>query len=168
MQIDYGSVDLFFGLFAIFTIIKFIEITLDIKKISPQDILELFILISITVMSKSTGIFFLLLPILFLACPDIKKIKFYKNLNFLYLISIFISIWFIKNLLISGCFVYPIKFTCFNLDWFNENYINRDILLIQKYSENFKTLDFKIILEIINFKHILVIMMTTPIILYFL
>ena len=168
VQIDYGSVDLFFGLFAIFTIIKFIEITLDIKKISPQDILELFILISITVMSKSTGIFFiLLLPILFLACPDIKKIKFYKNLNFLYLISFFISIWFIKNLLISGCFVYPIKFTCFNLDWFNENYINRDILLIQKYSENFKTLDFKIILEIINFKHILVIMMTTPIILYF-
>ena len=106
VQIDYGSVDLFFGLFAIFTIIKFIEITLDIKKISPQDILELFILISITVMSKSTGIFFiLLLPILFLACPDIKKIKFYKNLNFFYIILIFLFIWFIKNLMISGCFV---------------------------------------------------------------
>ena len=133
VQIDYGSVDLFFGLFAILTIIKFIEITLDIKKTSSQDILELLLFISITLMSKSTGIFFiLLLPILLLAYPDIKKFKYIKNLNFFYIILIFLFIWFIKNLMISGCFVYPIKFTCFNLDWFNQNYLNRDLLLIQK------------------------------------
>ena len=168
VQIDYGSVDLFFGLFAILTIIKFIEITLDIKKTSSQDILELLLFISITLMSKSTGIFFiLLLPILLLAYPDIKKFKYIKNLNFFYIILIFLFIWFIKNLMISGCFVYPIKFTCFNLDWFNQNYLNRDLLLIQKYNENFKTLNFKIIFEIINLKYVFITILVAPIIIYF-
>ena len=168
VQIDYGSVDLFFGLFAIFTIIKFIEITLDVKKIGSQDILELLLFISITLMSKSTGIFFiLLLPILFLIYPNIKKFKYIKNLNFFYLIFIFLVVWFIKNLMISGCFVYPVKFTCFNLDWFNQNYINRDVLLIQKYNENFKTLNFENIFKIINLNYIFILVLTTPLILYF-
>ena len=69
--------------------------------------------------------------------------------------------------MIPGCFVYPIKFICFNLDWFNQNYLNRDLLLIQKYNENFKTLNFKIIFEVINLKYVFITILVAPIIIYF-
>ncbi len=53
---------------------------------------------------------FLFLPINFL----IKQIHF-KNIIILSLILI----WFTKNILISGCFLFPIKNTCLNVSWMN-------------------------------------------------
>lgn len=56
--------------------------------------------------------------------PLFSFIKFYKNnlLNLLkdklnLIMILFIFFWIIKNLIISGCFIFLINFTCFNLPW---------------------------------------------------
>ena len=56
--------------------------------------------------------------------PLFALFKFYKNnliglfkdkLNLLMILFIFL--WMIKNLIISGCFIFLVNFTCFNLPW---------------------------------------------------
>ncbi len=56
--------------------------------------------------------------------PLFAQIKFYKNnlislfkdkLNLL--LILFIFLWMIKNLINSGCFIFLVNFTCFNLPW---------------------------------------------------
>ena len=44
-----------------------------------------------------------------------------KIINFTNILCLFlISIWFVKNILISGCAIYPVSFTCINkLPWHN-------------------------------------------------
>jgi len=66
---------------------------------------------------KITMVFTLLFPILLFR---IKKIKtYFFNVKFLFII-LFIFLWFSKNILNTGCIIYPINFTCFkNLQWFN-------------------------------------------------
>jgi hypothetical protein len=49
------------------------------------------------------------------------KKLFFDNVIFI----IFFIIWFIRNLMISGCFIYPLVLTCFNVNWFDlQNTIN--------------------------------------------
>jgi hypothetical protein len=49
------------------------------------------------------------------------KKLFFDNIIFI----IFFIIWFIRNLIISGCFIYPVVLTCFNVDWFDlQNTLN--------------------------------------------
>lgn len=50
--------------------------------------------------------------------------SFYKNnfLNFFkeklfFFIIVFILLWLIKNLIVSGCLIFPVSLTCFNLGW---------------------------------------------------
>lgn len=51
------------------------------------------------------------------------KYKFYLKKKFYPLFSLFFfGIWIIKNILISGCAIYPIQITCNeNLDWYSNN-----------------------------------------------
>lgn len=168
VQFDYSSVDLLFGFFAIFTIIKFIEITIEDKNKTYESLLEFFILISVTIMAKPTGIFFiLLLPILIISYPKIKIIKNIKNYNFLFLLILLLFFWFSKNVIISGCLIYPIQFTCFNFDWFNQSYLDRDILLIQNYSENFQSLNFNHFFKFITSRVTILIFLLFSLVLVF-
>jgi hypothetical protein len=66
---------------------------------------------------KITMFFTLLFPILLF---EIKKIRtYFFNIKFLFII-LFIFLWFSKNILNTGCIIYPVNFTCFkNLQWFN-------------------------------------------------
>ena len=87
------------------------------KKFTDEEYIKL-ILISIFIFFiKITMVVTLLFPILFF---KFKKIKIYfYNIKFLFII-LFIIVWFTKNILNTGCFVYPINHTCFkNLQWFN-------------------------------------------------
>ena len=65
-------------------------------------------------MSKTTLIIALIIPLYFF----LKNISF-KNTKITYsLSSLFFICWLIKNLMISGCLIYPIEQTCFkNLNW---------------------------------------------------
>ena len=53
-----------------------------------------------------------------------KKLKIIKNTKIV-LCFILISIWFLKNILVSGCLIFPIKNTCIkSLNYYNENVLN--------------------------------------------
>lgn len=68
---------------------------------------------------------FYFVPILLCAFIWLKKIdiKVINLANITCLIMLFF--WFTKNILISGCLIYPVSFTCnSNLPWYNENKVN--------------------------------------------
>ncbi len=70
-------------------------------------------------MLKSSLILILTIPLLLLLINFRKE--YLVNLKSVTLILITL-LWFIKNLITSGCFIYPIGFTCFEqLDWFTNN-----------------------------------------------
>jgi hypothetical protein len=46
-----------------------------------------------------------------------------KDLNFLYFPIFIGSLWLIKSLINTGCLVYPIYWTCFNLEWVSKGYV---------------------------------------------
>ena len=59
--------------------------------------------------------------VLFIPIAIWLKNKFYLKIKYFPFFSIiFLSIWFLKNLAISGCVVYPVKFTCNdNFEWYS-------------------------------------------------
>jgi hypothetical protein len=65
-------------------------------------------------MNKTTLVLALLIPLyLFLKNISLKNIKVFYSFS-----SIFLICWIVKNLMITGCIVYPIKQSCFkNLNW---------------------------------------------------
>lgn len=75
-----------------------------------------------------------------------EKIQF-RNFKHSFFIIFPISIfWFLKNIIISSCLVYPLKITCIKkLNWFNSTVIEREVndisnsLVAYKTGENIKT-----------------------------
>ncbi len=83
---------------------------------------------------KSTSIVMLFLPIGYLI--------FYKKLNFLLnlknlLLFFFITSWFIKNILVSGCVIFPIKQTCYNNFYWNSSLLpsENDVYKVSEENE---------------------------------
>ena len=72
-------------------------------------------------MQKTFMIFLLLF--VFLYIYFLVKINIYKNLKILFSI-IFILLWIIKNVMISGCLVFPISILCFD----SLSYVNIDLI----------------------------------------
>ena len=69
--------------------------------------------------------FMIFLPIIcfFVYLFFLVKINIYKNLKILFSI-IFILLWIIKNVMISGCLVFPISILCFD----SLSYVNIDLI----------------------------------------
>ncbi len=83
---------------------------------------------------KSTSIVMLFLPIGY--------VIFYKKLNFLLnlknsLLLFFITSWFIKNILISGCVIFPVKQTCYNNFYWNSSLLpsENDVYKVSEENE---------------------------------
>lgn len=66
-------------------------------------------------LNKTFLIYSMLIPLI---CLNKKKIFKFLNLKFIFLCLFFIS-WITKNVLTSGCMIYPIPSTCMDLDWTN-------------------------------------------------
>ncbi len=84
-------------------------------KINKTLLITTFIFINKTTLSLA---FIIPLSIIFL-----KKIYQFEKIQKIFFspASILIFLWLIKNILISGCAIYPMKITCFNsFDWTNE------------------------------------------------
>ena len=101
----------------LFYFLYVIYLFLDIKKnnFSYKEIekISLFSVFAFTI--KTFLIFVFLIP-LFFFIKNIKK-KFFPLFALFFLIT-----WFIKNILISGCLIYPVNFTCSNnLEWYSSN-----------------------------------------------
>ena len=93
------------------------EILLNIKKIKLDNFLNNLLISLFIVQSKLTLIFIILLNIIHLNKINLKELILDKKFIF---INIFFIAWIGKNILFSGCALYPIEFTCMkNLSWTN-------------------------------------------------
>ena len=80
-------------------------------------------LISIFIFMQKTFMIFLPIICFFVYLFFLVKINIYKNLKILFSI-IFILLWIIKNVMISGCLVFPISILCFD----SLSYVNIDLI----------------------------------------
>ncbi len=147
------------------------EILLKIKKIEYDDFGNNLILTLFIIQNKLTLIF-----VIFLNLISFNKKNFFsflKDKRFIFL-SVFFSIWIIKNIISTGCLLYPIQQTCFeSFKWTNiedirgtslgsevwtkdwSNFENKSEITQQEFLKNFNWLDswlknhFKVIMEIL-------------------
>ena len=101
----------------LFYFLYVIYLFLDIKKynLSYREIekISLFSVFAFTI--KTFLLFIFLAPFIFF-------IKNFKKKIFPFIASFFLIFWLIRNILVSGCLIYPVNFTCVNnLDWYSSN-----------------------------------------------
>jgi hypothetical protein len=168
-NIDYGGVDFSFGILAIlFCFQTLILLNSNETKFNNSNFWIYILIFCSVVIAKPTGIVFLVLFLFLLF-----YFYFYKNfmmlkskqLNFILIITILMLAWFIKNFIISGCFLYPVKYSCLEVSWFNLNYLIRDLLLIQQYKRHFVDINFTFIFE--NFYFLIILFLFVIFLLFF-
>ena len=133
---SYALVDAPFGLISIiFLTFFFFKLEIWIKEgITQKDLLLTTICSCLLIGLKSSGIFFI--PFIIV----VHGILFYKsklNKNFkipIIIFSLFVILWLIRSFLISGCFIYPVNFTCLNVEWFDIQILNYTIREINLYA----------------------------------
>ena len=111
-----------------------INFSLDIKnfnnKFTKILILSLFIFIA------KSAYAIIIIIILYLLIKYRSKIKILNFSNFLILMIFFM--WIFKNILITGCAIYPKSYTCFEkLSWSNSKIINHDEVVIEAWSKGY-------------------------------
>ena len=97
--------------------------------------LHIITLISVFIfLNKSTMIISLFIPfILFFKYFDYKNLKIFFSLP-----SFFLLFWLAKNVIISGCLVYPIEKTCFTkLNWTDINEVKLESIQAEAWSKGF-------------------------------
>ena len=127
--LQYGSTDIIFSVF-IFIHFLYLSKLLFKNYDKSRDFEEIFFIFCLSTSfafavkpSGSILIINLIIVFLFLCRKILNSFKklFFNNFIFI----IFFIIWFIRNLIISGCIIYPVIFTCFNFDWFDlQNTLN--------------------------------------------
>ena len=114
------------------------EIILNIKKIKLNDFLNNLLISLFIIQSKLTLIFIILLNIIHLNQINLKNLILDKKFIF---INIFFILWIVKNILFSGCALYPIGFTCIeNLSWTNLENIKKVSLEAEVWSKGWSDL----------------------------
>ena len=83
-----------------------------------REIFNLLILSStICVVIKISYIGVVLFPLIILFLFFKKDLIQFLKIKLNIILIIFFILWIIKNFLISGCFIFPVSSTCFNVDW---------------------------------------------------
>ncbi len=109
---EYGNdiPGLFYFLFVIYSFLGLKKLNISNKEFEK---ISLFSIFAFTIKTFLIFIFFIPLIIFF---------KNFKKKLIPLFATFFIILWFIKNILISGCLIYPVNITCFNkLDWYSSN-----------------------------------------------
>ena len=108
-----GQIVVYILIIIILKIINKKEIDLDKSKVA---ILLILYVITVKAYFIVYSLFLLIVLIKFKAAEILKLIK--KNYSFFFCTLFFTLVYFLSNLLNSGCLVYPLIFTCFeNLSW---------------------------------------------------
>ena len=90
---------------------------LSLKEFKAKDVCNNFILIAFIIFNKITLLMCLFLG--FISLNKSKIIEIFKLKRF-YFLLIFTFLWLSKNIIVSGCLLYPVKSLCFeNLLWSN-------------------------------------------------
>lgn len=137
--IDLEAVTKFDSVFAIMFLITTMGLIQLIKENKKSD--EYFILLTcFLIFSIQLRVFGYVLLILYLIYifKNLKLLpKYFKNKNFV-LLSGFYLFWMIKNLLISGCLIFPQPKTCIkNFTWTNINIAVRESMDLQNFHISF-------------------------------
>ena len=110
------------NIFFFILIIQFLNIK-NIKNIGHNEFYRIVMISLFLLMLKPFMIFGLIIPItLFLINKN--KLELIKNKKSIFCL-ILISLWFLKNILVSSCIIFPLKQTCFdNLTYSNVKIVN--------------------------------------------
>lgn len=121
--LQYGTSDIIFSVFIFIHFLYLLKLIFNDydKSKNFEEIFFIFCLsTSFAFAIKPTGLLLiinLIIVFLFLHRKILNSFKKFFFDNFIFII--FFIIWFIRNIIISGCLIYPVIFTCFNFDWFD-------------------------------------------------
>ena len=102
---------------------------LNLNNIDAENLGNLSIISTFAFLQKTFMIFLLVIVFYFYLKSNVKKFKFLVNYKFL-ISFIFLSLWFLKNIFITGCILYPISNSCFT------SFVQTDIETTQQVAEN--------------------------------
>ena len=134
---DFGN-DVPSHLIVFYAFIIFLEI-LILKKNSKRNIFLLIILTLTSFLFKLSYGPLIFLPLILILINRITFLQVfnYKNLIFF---SIFLFFFLTKNLIISGCLIYPVKFTCVKeLAWYPKNYSDHAFIEKRKFEIKYRS-----------------------------
>ena len=97
---------------------------------------EFYLISSLCVFSfqiKSTSLVLLIMPILIIIF--FRKKNYLFNFKNFFLVLLF-SLWIIKNILISGCLIFPLKVTCIDKFYWNSSLIESENSVNKVSTEN--------------------------------
>ena len=108
-----------------------------ITRLLSKNKIDLYIISLISVfifLNKSTMMLSLAIPfVLFFKYFDYKNLKIFYSLP-----SFFLLFWLAKNVIISGCLVYPVEKTCFTkLNWTDINEVKLESIQAEAWSKGF-------------------------------
>ena len=106
----------------------------DFKKIEINILLKLYIL-SVFLFTQKLFYVLALLLIFLIFIFDKNKKKYFIN-HKLQLPTLFLLIFLIKNFLVSGCILYPVKLTCFNVKWLDINTVSKEAISGNAWSKD--------------------------------
>lgn len=131
---NYGN-DAPANIFFFILLIALLDIN-NLKSVNFKTFFNISILTIFLTTLKPMMIITLILPlILFLINKN--KFDIIKNRNTL-LCFVLISLWLVKNLLLSGCFIFPLKTTCITkLDFYNESITIKASLEAEAWSKGY-------------------------------
>ena len=119
---EYGT-DLpatIFSLLSVFYFLRYFELTDINLKISYFYLILSFTIFSILIKYSCIPLLILVIFIFFKDFKYLKREIFKYNYIFIYL---FVFLFFIQQFIYSGCLIFPSEFSCFNVSWYNEEFL---------------------------------------------
>ena len=105
---------IYFFLLIIFLVKNFDTLSLNILNFYKLSFITIFLFAT-----KAFMLFIMIIPLYFFIINKNKK-KFFKNRTS-YILTFLLLVWIFRNIIISGCVIYPIEKTCFkNLKYFDQ------------------------------------------------
>ena len=134
---NYGN-DAISHMYFLILVILFLEANL--KKINSNEFHKIvFICVFLFTLKPFMLITFLLPFIIFIISRDYLKLFLNKKILISFL---FLSIWIIKNILVSGCMIYPLKLTCFEkLEYYNSSKTKSVALESEAWAKDFPNIN---------------------------
>ena len=132
-----GNILFIFLLYKTFTLIQK-------KTVSVDDIILISFISLFCFVQKSFLIFSFLIPILLIFNFHLKNIgKIILSKKF-YILSFLIFCFFTKNIITSGCLVYPSTITCMkNLSWYNDDTTTREEIMAEAWAKDWINSSFR-------------------------
>jgi hypothetical protein len=132
---NYGN-DAPANIFFFILLITLLDINNNLQSLNFKKFFKIFILTIFLTTLKPMMIITLILPLM-LFLINKNKFNIIKNRNTIFCCILFAS-WLIKNLLLSGCFIYPLKTTCITkLDYYNESLTIKASLEAEAWSKGY-------------------------------